>query len=235
MSEILLRLKQLTKTFHQREVLRDLNFEMPAGQFLCLLGPSGCGKSTLLRLLAGLESPTSGQIQWRGSPKFSFVFQDSELLPWRNALENVRLPLELQSTYSRAELNARALQSLNRVGLADAAPVFPHELSGGMKMRVSVARALCRGPEVIFMDEPFSALDEIARFEMQKQIRQLCDEEKLSVVFVTHSSAEAATLGDRILLLSGDGVLISDELAPTNATRDEWTHKVRERMRGAPS
>lgn len=201
----LLKLEHVVKSFETKTVLKDLHLELQAGEFLCLLGPSGCGKSTLLRILAGLEKATSGRITWPTEKNFAFVFQESELLPWRSALENVRLPLELNSDKSREEQNKKALEALQRVGLADAARAFPQELSGGMKMRVSIARALISIPRILFMDEPFSSLDEVTRFDLQNQLRELAETERLTVVFVTHSSFEAAFLADRVLLMANQG------------------------------
>jgi NitT/TauT family transport system ATP-binding protein len=217
----LVRVQNLHKQFAQRPVLQNLNFEMKEGEFVSLLGPSGCGKSTLLRILAGLDSPSTGGVQWTGSKNFAFVFQESELLPWRNAFENVRLPLELQNRLSPADQKDRASWALDRVGLAKAETLFPHELSGGMKMRVSIARALGGRPQVLFMDEPFSALDEVSRFALQQQLRHLSEEEGLTVLFVTHSSPEAAFLADRVLLLSPDGKLAHDQKIAYGEARRE--------------
>ena len=203
---VALEVDHIKKTFSDLTVLKDVKFRMQEGEFLCLLGPSGCGKSTLLRVLAGLESADSGKILWSGSlTEKAFVFQEAELLSWRTALENARLPLELHGTLTFEEQNKKALWALKRVGLEKFAGYFPHQLSGGMKMRVSIARALSSSPKVLFMDEPFSALDEITRFDLQKQLRNLSEEEKLTVIFVTHSSFEAAFLADRILLMSAKG------------------------------
>ena len=187
-------------------MLHNLSLSLKVGELLALLGPSGCGKSTLLRILAGLDACDSGNIVWQGSPQFGFVFQDAELLAWRSVLENVRLPLELQKNPgSTTETNAAAEAALQKVGLEESLRLFPHELSGGMKMRVSIARALVASPKVLFMDEPFAALDEMTRFKLQNQLRSLCESEGLSLIFVTHSSSEAVYLADRILLMSSGG------------------------------
>lgn len=203
---VVLELKNIQKKFKDREILKSVNLSVAEGELLCLLGPSGCGKSTLLRLMAGLEAPTRGELSWRGPEKnCAFVFQEAQLLSWRNILENTRLPLELQGRLTPEEQNTKSRAALEKVHLAAFEKYFPHELSGGMKMRVSLARALNSSPRVLFMDEPFSALDEVTRFAMQRQLRQLCESEKLSVVFVTHSSYEAAFLADRILLMNAQG------------------------------
>lgn len=212
-NSVVLELKHIQKKFQDHEVLKSVNLNLQAGEFLCLLGPSGCGKSTLLRLMAGLEEPTQGQVSWHIADKnFAFVFQEAQLLSWRNVLENTRLPLELKNQTSVEEQNQKALSALEKVSLKSAIHNFPHELSGGMKMRVSIARALSSSPKVLFMDEPFSALDEVTRFDMQKQLRSLCEKENLSVVFVTHSTYEAAFLADRVLMMSAkQGHFILDE------------------------
>lgn len=196
-----LELKNIQKKFDEREVLSSVNLQLQAGEFLCLLGPSGCGKSTLLRLMAGLEEPSAGEIK-RTSSEFGFVFQEAQLLAWRNVLENTRLPLELQKKLSLEEQNKKTHAVIEKVQLKGSDTLYPHELSGGMKMRVSIARALSSSPKVLFMDEPFSALDEVTRFSLQKQLRELCEKENLTVVFVTHSTYEAAFLADRVLMMS---------------------------------
>jgi NitT/TauT family transport system ATP-binding protein len=175
------------------------------GEFIALLGPSGCGKSTLLRLIAGLEKPSAGQITWaEGSPKpgeIGFVFQDSTLMPWASAAENVFLPLKLRRK-SRAETKAEVLAVLNQVGLAEFADSKPAALSGGMKMRVSIARALVSQPKLLLMDEPFAALDEFTRHKLQEDLRDLWRRSGKTIVFVTHSIYEAAYLATRVLVMS---------------------------------
>jgi NitT/TauT family transport system ATP-binding protein len=218
-----LELQNIQKKFKGREVLKSVNLSLQEGEFLCILGPSGCGKSTLLRLMAGLEKPSFGTISWNSAQRnFAFVFQEAQLLPWRNVLENARLPLELQGKLSREEQNRKALAALQKVNLNSFKNLFPHELSGGMKMRVSIARAISSSPKILFMDEPFSALDEVARFAMQKQLRTLCDEEKFSLVFVTHSSYEAAFLADRVLLMNTQGgqFILNESIAYTQPRAD---------------
>jgi len=218
-----LELQKIQKKFKDREVLKSANLELQEGEFLCILGPSGCGKSTLLRLMAGLESPTQGSITWKVEKNFAFVFQEAQLLAWRNVLENTRLPLELQKKLPLEEQNRKALAALEKVQLKGFQNHFPHELSGGMKMRVSIARALSSSPRVLFMDEPFSALDEVTRFSLQKQLRDLCEKEKLSVVFVTHSTYEAAFLADRILLMNTQGgeFILNEKIHYQQAREDE--------------
>ncbi|MBC7785089.1 MAG: ABC transporter ATP-binding protein [Burkholderiales bacterium] len=181
----------------------DLN--IPRGQFVAFLGPSGCGKSTLLRMIAGLDRPTSGQIQREaiGTVKrdISYVFQDAHLLPWRTAVGNVMLPLELAGV-DRDEREWHALDMLKQVGLSDAVNQYPAQLSGGMKMRVSLARALVTTPDLLLLDEPFAALDEISRQHLDERLRELWLERHFTVVFVTHSISEAAYLADRAIVFS---------------------------------
>jgi NitT/TauT family transport system ATP-binding protein len=181
-----------------------------AGSFVALLGPSGCGKSTLLRFISGLETPASGAVtlsagadeaQSRARAKLSFVFQDAQLLPWRSVLDNVALPLELQGS-TRAEARERARGPLAEVELSDVLDRFPDQLSGGMRMRVSIARALVTEPSVLLLDEPFAALDELTRQRLDERLRKLWQARRMTVIFVTHALAEAAFLAERALVMS---------------------------------
>jgi NitT/TauT family transport system ATP-binding protein len=200
-------LRGVTKQFPSgTRALEDITAEIEAGEFVALLGPSGCGKSTLLRLLAGLEAPSAGQITWDAGHKpgpgdVGFVFQDATLLPWASAAENVYLPLRLRGR-SRAESAGLIESTLARVGLAEFAGARPKALSGGMKMRVSIARALVSNPVLLLMDEPFAALDEFTRHRLQEDLRRLWRESGKTIVFVTHSIYEAAFLASRILVMS---------------------------------
>jgi NitT/TauT family transport system ATP-binding protein len=186
-------------------VVEALDLKIRQGEFVSLLGPSGCGKSTILRLIAGLDAPdggsvevasTTGQGQIRG-----FVFQEANLLPWRSVLENVVLPLELMRT-PRAKAVAAARLALEQVGLGDALEKLPAQLSGGMKMRTSLARALVTEPDLLLLDEPFAALDENTRHQLQEDLRALWERRKMTVVFVTHSVSEAAFLSTRSIVFS---------------------------------
>jgi NitT/TauT family transport system ATP-binding protein len=182
-------------------------------QFLSLLGPSGCGKSTLLRLIAGLSEPSSGSIDWpAGRSSLSFVFQEPTLMPWATALSNVMLPLRLAGV-ARDERAERATAALAQVGLAGFEKAYPRELSGGMKMRVSIARALVTRPQVLLMDEPFAALDEITRFKLNNDLLELWQREGFTVVFVTHSVFESAFLSQRIAVMSARPGRILEEIA----------------------
>lgn len=183
-------------------VFDDLTLDIPAGSFVALLGPSGCGKSTLLRIIAGLDRADRGKVVLAPSDaRIAYVFQDAHLLPWRSVLDNVTLPLELLGT-PKSDRRPTALAALAKVGLADAAERVPAELSGGMKMRVSLARALVTNPKILLLDEPFAALDELTRQKLDDQLRALWLEHDMTVIFVTHSNAEAAYLAERCVVLS---------------------------------
>ena len=194
--------------------LGDVSLEVAAGEFVSLVGPSGCGKSTLLRLVAGLGEVTVGKItvgegrlggldvkESASKAELGFVFQDATLLPWRTVEANVALPLELAGTRKRARL-AAAREGLALVGLADVAKAYPNELSGGMQMRVSIARALVTRPNLLLMDEPFGALDEITRQRLNDELLELRAHTGATVLFVTHNVFEAVYLSDRILVMS---------------------------------
>lgn len=185
------------------QALADVSLRIEAGDFVALLGPSGCGKTTLLRLIAGLDTPDAGTVRWdAGAPgSVGYVFQDATLLPWASAADNVRLPLRLRG--EPAAISApRVAAALARVGLAGFERARPRELSGGMRMRVSIARSLVAGPQLLLMDEPFAALDEFTRHALQEDLLALQAEAGCSVVFVTHSIYEAAFLARRIVLMS---------------------------------
>ncbi len=185
------------------EAVRDLDLEIAPGEFVAVLGPSGCGKSTLLRVIAGLEPLDRGAVEvGEGrAPRSAFVFQDAHLLPWRTVEANVAIPLELQGV-TRDERLARARQAIDLVGLGDARERYPAQLSGGMRMRVSLARALVNEPALLLLDEPFAALDEITRQHLDDQLRELWTSRGMTVVFVTHSILEAAFLADRAIVLT---------------------------------
>jgi len=179
-----------------------LSLEIREGEFVSLLGPSGCGKSTALRLIAGLLEPTAGEMSWpQGKPRIGFVFQDPTLMPWATARDNVRLPLDL-ARGPRAEANSDADAALARVGLAGFEAAYPRELSGGMKMRVSIARALVANPKLLLMDEPFAALDEMTRQELNDDLIKLWRADGLTIIFVTHSVYESTYLSTRIAVLT---------------------------------
>ena len=199
------------------EALADVSLDVEAGEFLSVLGPSGCGKSTLLRLIAGLAEPTIGTIDWsddKGRADLGFVFQEPTLMPWATALANVALPLKLRGM-AKSEREARAAEALDNVGLKGFERVWPRELSGGMKMRVSLARALVVKPRLLLMDEPFAALDEITRHRLNDDLRELWQQSGVTIVFVTHSVFESVFLSQRILVMSARPGRVSAELAVT--------------------
>jgi NitT/TauT family transport system ATP-binding protein len=198
----------LGKTFaNGLTVLRDVSLRASAGDFISLIGPSGCGKSTILRLLAGLAETTTGSISIDGlTPRnareiTSFVFQEATLLPWRNVASNVALTLELEGV-DRARRREKVNSLLQLVGLQDFARLYPRQLSGGMKMRVSIARALASSPRLLLMDEPFGALDEMTRNHLNEELLRLRREQKWTAVFVTHSVAEAVFLSTRVVVMA---------------------------------
>ncbi len=205
MNNVALALESVSKSFSSRVVISDLNLQIAAGEFLAILGPSGCGKSTLLRMIANLTAPDSGRIHAKpAAHRTAFVFQDAHLLPWRNVLDNVVLPLELKNK-DTVDSHSKARNILDQVGLADAATRYPNELSGGMRMRVSLARALVTEPALLLLDEPFAALDEITRFHLEVQLRDLWQHLGMTIIFVTHSISEAAFLADRALVMTRRG------------------------------
>ena len=206
------------------KALGPLDLDIQGGEFLSLLGPSGCGKSTALRIIAELLAPTSGELIWPGGkPRIGFVFQDPTLMPWGIVRDNVRLPLDLEGV-PRAEANRRAEAALTRVGLAGFSAVYPRVLSGGMRMRVSIARALVARPQLLLMDEPFAALDEISRDQLNEDLLRLWREDGLTIVFVTHSVYESTFLSTRILTLTPRPGRIASEIRPVAppARTSEW-------------
>jgi NitT/TauT family transport system ATP-binding protein len=188
--------------------LDGIDIQIASGSFVAVLGPSGCGKSTLLRLISGLDAPTAGTISVFGRSdgqlrpgELAFVFQDPHLLPWRTVLDNVGLPLELRGL-EKAEARERARAALAEVELAGAIKSFPDQLSGGMRMRVSIARALVTEPQLLLLDEPFAALDELTRQRLDERLRVLWSTKRMTVLFVTHSLGEAVFLAGRAVVMS---------------------------------
>ena len=189
--------------------LENIDLTIAAGEFVSLIGPSGCGKSTLMRLIADLDTPTSGSLsvfgktakQARLDQDYGIAFQQAGLLPWRTVRANIELPLELHG-FSKAARAARSRELLVLVGLDDFADNYPDQLSGGMQQRVAIARSLAESPNLLLMDEPFGALDEMTRERMQAELAHICTEAKTAVVFVTHSIPEAVFLADRVVVMS---------------------------------
>ena len=195
----------VTKSFNGNVVaLRDMNLSVNSGDFISLLGPSGCGKSTALRLIAGLSSPSAGRITWAGGQSendLGVVFQEPTLMPWATVAQNVWLPFRLKGK-SYSSVKDDILEALRLVGLEKFLEAYPRELSGGMKMRVSIARAMVTKPRLILMDEPFAALDEITRFRLNNDLLQLKAKIGCTVIFVTHSVFESVFLSDRIVVMA---------------------------------
>jgi NitT/TauT family transport system ATP-binding protein len=191
--------------------IKSLDIDIEQGEFVTVLGPSGCGKSTFLRVVADLQAPNKGRIEVlsiapeaaRRNRDIGFVFQDAALLPWRTALQNVELPLQVGGGAGRKGRRS-PLDLLELMGLKERANAYPHELSGGQRQRVSIARALVSDPKILLMDEPFGALDEITRDRLNEELRRVWKETGVTVVFVTHSIAEAAFLGQRVLMLAAN-------------------------------
>ncbi len=218
-------LRGVGKTFPRGTVaLRGFDLAVRDGEFVSLLGPSGCGKSTALRIIAGLSAPSEGAVEWPGNTagdagKIGFVFQEPTLMPWADVAGNVRLPLDLADVDAP---HAAVARSLARVGLSEFATAYPRELSGGMKMRASIARALVTEPHLLLMDEPFAALDEINRFKLNNDLLALWQELRRTVIFVTHSVFESVYLSQRIVVMTPRPGRVFAEIAiPAAYPRDE--------------
>ncbi len=198
-------ISQVNKVYANGTVaLQDMNLTITEAEFISLVGPSGCGKSTALRLIAGLGKMNSGSIQLgdgHQKPELAFVFQEAALMPWTNVVENVRLPLKLAGVPKR-ESRASVQEALNLVGLSGFERNYPRELSGGMKMRVSIARALVTKPNIMLMDEPFGALDEMTRSKLNTDLLNLWQQKRWTVVFVTHNIYEAVYLSNRVIVMA---------------------------------
>ena len=207
-----LRVEHLDKQFaaHGRFAFKDISFDVPQGQFLALIGPSGCGKSTLLHIMSGLSHATSGQVTLNGErvtePRgdMMFVFQQytKSIFPWKTVLDNVMLGIKYRSTETKAAQEELCRAQLELVGLGRYASYYPYQLSGGMQQRVAIARALARRPQILLMDEPFSALDAMMRVELQDLLLKLWSELGLTILFVTHDLDEALYLAQRVIMLS---------------------------------
>lgn len=205
--------------------VRDVNLTVRRGELIALVGPSGCGKSTLLRMIAGLMSPTGGELRAQagsaGDSRTAFVFQDSNLLPWRSVFDNIRLPLELRGiAFDEQQLAVDS--SLQLIGLKpDDAVKRPRMLSGGMRMRVSLARALVTQPELLLLDEPFAALDDLLRQQLNEELLRIWTEQRWTGIFVTHNVAEAVFLSQRVLVMSkSPGTFVADIAVPFEHPRD---------------
>ncbi|WP_417672225.1 ABC transporter ATP-binding protein [Roseibium sp.] len=230
-SKPLVSLNGVSKTFSNgTTALQDMSMDIQQGEFISLLGPSGCGKSTALRIIAGLGDPSSGSISWPTSdhdasgnamPEISFVFQEPTLMPWATVFNNVWLPLRLKGISKQAARD-RVLEALEMVGLDKFTDAYPRELSGGMKMRVSIARALVTRPKLLLMDEPFAALDEITRFKLNNDLLHLWEKFGWTVIFVTHSVFESVYLSNRIVVMAArPGRVVNDMKVDAPYPREE--------------
>ena len=208
-AEVKIRLRNLSKHFMTGSgpviALDDVSLDIPSGCFFMIVGPSGCGKTTLLRILAGLDTPTSGSVEVSapaaGRPGNSMVFQGGSLFPWMTVFDNAAYGLTLRKR-PKAEIDEVVGHYLNRTGLSKFAKAYPHQLSGGMQQRVSIARAFANDPDILLMDEPFSALDEQNKLLLQEELLRIWEETRKTVLFITHSVDEAVTLGDRIMIMT---------------------------------
>jgi NitT/TauT family transport system ATP-binding protein len=197
----ILSLDNIDLYYGSRAILQGVSLSISRGEFVAIVGASGCGKSTLLKIIAGLLAPTNGSLTWQQQSPLSFVFQEPALLPWAKVIDNVALPLRLGGM-TKAQARQAANQALQAVGLPDYEQAYPHQLSGGMKMRVSIARALVTRPQVLLLDEPFAALDDITRHKLNSELTQLSNQQAWTTVFVTHNIGEAVYLADRVLIMS---------------------------------
>jgi NitT/TauT family transport system ATP-binding protein len=226
--------RNISKTYGTVEALRNLSLEFPRGQLTSLLGPSGCGKTTLLKIIAGLLSPNSGEVEVNGKtvtgpgPDRAFVFQDFALLPWATVMRNVAFGLELRGV-TRSEREDIAQRYIKNVGLGGFENSFPHELSGGMRQRVGLARALSVDAKVLLMDEPFSAVDEQTRRKFQEDLLSLVQNENKTFIFVTHSIEEAVYVSDQIAILLPRPSRVSEIIRPTG-----FRHKSIDNIRRDP-
>ncbi len=216
----------LTKAFYDSEgdrvtvAVSDVSFSVARGEFVCIVGPSGCGKTTVLRILADLEQQLAGTVKLHSATPPAMVFQEASVLPWLTVSENIAFPLSLKGV-SRVKQEARVSELLALTGLTDFANARPHQLSGGMKQRVSVARALVDDREILLMDEPFGALDEQTRLVLQQELLRIWETTGKTVVFITHSVDEALTLADRVIVMSPrPGTLVANLTVPFERPRD---------------
>ncbi len=221
----------VSKNYGKTEALKDMTLEFPKGQLTSLLGPSGCGKTTLLKIIGGLLEPTSGEIEVNGAPvkgpgpDRAFVFQDFALMPWSNVLRNVAFGLELRGV-AKSEREAIAEKYIADVGLSGFEKSYPHELSGGMRQRVGLARALSVDADVLLMDEPFSAVDEQTRRKFQEDLLHLVQNENKTFIFVTHSIEEAVYVSDQIAILLPRPSRVSEIIRPS-VLRDKDVDNIR--------
>lgn len=224
MSEAILKIENLTKSYQTQKssvtILKDISLDINKGEFVCILGPSGCGKSTLIRCVCGFEE-FEGNIISNGKPVTKpdtdrmMVFQDfNQLYPWKTVEKNIQYPLKLKGIKDKKTLKAISDEALGKVDLDGKQKLYPHELSGGMKQRVAIAKALALKSDIILMDEPFAALDAMTRNKLQAELQFIHTEIENTVIFITHNIAEALALGTRILVMNKNGEIIIDEKNP---------------------
>jgi NitT/TauT family transport system ATP-binding protein len=238
-SDLAVELRNIRRVFAGAvSAIDGIDLRITVGEFVAILGPSGCGKTTLLRIIAGLDRADSGSLQIGHGrdtrKKIAYVFQDAHLLPWRDALRNVALPLELMGM-RRAERLDAAADAIAQVGLSDAHALYPAQLSGGMRMRVSLARALVTNPSLLLLDEPFAALDELTRNQLDEQLHQLWHRRRMTVIFVTHSIVEATFLAQRALVLTprparivlDHRIALPEQRAPVLRTEPQFARELR--------
>jgi NitT/TauT family transport system ATP-binding protein len=241
----IVRIAALKKAFGELEAIRQLSFDVADGEFLSVLGPSGCGKSTLLMMIAGLIDPSAGEIRIKDAKvagprrEVGVVFQSPVLLPWRTVLQNVLFPIELLKL-PRRQYERRAMDLLRMAKIDEFSRLLPRQLSGGMRQRVAICRALVHDPSILLMDEPFSALDAITRDEMAVELQRIWQANRKTVIFVTHSIREAAFLSDRVLVMARRPATIIDELPidlprprPIAVTEDEAFNRLVRHLRKA--
>ena len=221
---IILEIRDLTKVYDSNKenqiILNQVNLKVRKNEFLCILGQSGCGKTTLLRCIAGFEN-YSGSILVDGKERRNpgidriMVFQDfNQLFPWKTVEKNIQYPLKLQGIFKKDELKQRSQEALSKVKLLDYAQYYPYQLSGGMKQRVAIAKALALKPKIILMDEPFAALDAMTRNKLQEELLAISVKEKCTIIFITHNIQEAIVLGTRIIVLERKGNILIDQQNP---------------------
>jgi NitT/TauT family transport system ATP-binding protein len=242
-------LQQVSKVYGNGTVaLQNLNLAIEPKDFVSLVGPSGCGKSTVLRLMAELGEPSQGRVQWglpAGDRELAFVFQDAALMPWATVVDNVHLPLKLKGQSLRS-CRSRVQESLNRVDLQGVERSYPRQLSGGMKMRVSIARALVTQPNLLLMDEPFGALDEMTRSRLNSDVLRLWERYQWTVVFVTHNIYEAVYLSNRVVVMAArPGRIVADisidephprtEAFRTSVRFNQYCREILDHLRAAES